>query len=101
MSASTHIEQSNKVLPAESILRFLSDSQYLDPHQPLKKVLRDAVDSTGVCPDAVAQSLRQLQLDAVLSIGRFRRSDLVQLSQGIYQSWRQAVTQGLSASSAG
>jgi len=93
-------ERSGRVLAAETILAFLSDSQYLHPHQSLDQVLREAVDTAGVCPDAIAQSLQWLQLNAAQSLGRLRRTELVQLARSIHRFWRQAVMESQAVPSA-
>ena len=94
-------EPSIKILPAETILSFLSESQYLHPHQPLEEVLQGAADVAGVCPEAIAMTMQRLQLDSSKRIGRLRSSELVQLSRCIYRNWKQAASHGTSLSSTG
>jgi hypothetical protein len=86
-------EQTSKVLPAETILAFLSDHQFLHPHQSLDEVLRGAVDTAGVCPEAIAQAMQKLQLQAGQVVGRLRRSELVQLARSIHRNWKQEISQ--------
>lgn len=94
MSTPMFSDRSGREVSADAILSILSDSQYLHPHKSLGQVLREAVDTGGICPDAIARSMQRLQMDASRSIGRLRRSELVQLARGIYRSWKQAAAEG-------
>ncbi|MCC6423059.1 MAG: hypothetical protein IT447_06225 [Phycisphaerales bacterium] len=96
MSTTPTIEQSSKILPAETILAFLTDNQFLHPHQPLNEVLQQSVQTTGVCPQAIEQTLQKLQLKTDQLIGRLRRSELIQLARGIHRNWKQAMGQASS-----
>jgi len=49
----------------------------------------------AICPDAVAQAVAWLQLDGRQSIGRLRRTELMQVAQSIHRFWRQRPSPGL------
>jgi hypothetical protein len=73
----------------EQILDSLSIRQHLRPHEPLEQSLARLSNGIGVCPGAVNQAVRWLQLDPARPIGRLRRTELMQLSRSIHRFWRQ------------
>lgn len=75
----------------EVILRELTLRQHLTPHRPLGEVVAEVVSRVGACPAAADGAMERLQLDAVQSIGRLRRGELIQLARGMYRLWMQAV----------
>jgi hypothetical protein len=77
----------------KNLLEALSTRQHLNPHEPLADALAHTVDSLGVCPNAIEQSLRWLSLDPATSIGRLRRTELTQLARSIHRFWRQRQPQ--------
>ena len=74
----------------DGVVDLLTTRQYLRPHQPLREVLRAAMDELGCCPRAIERALEWLQVDASRAVGRLRRSELVQLGNSISRFWRQA-----------
>jgi hypothetical protein len=75
----------------ESLLNALSTRQHVRPHEPVGESLSRVGSQLGVCPDAAAQALRWLELDGGKSIGRLRRTELMQLARSIHRFWRQRV----------
>lgn len=74
----------------EALLEALSTRQHLDPHQPVTAALASLVERVGVCPQAVEQAAAWLGIDGTQSIGRLRRTELMQLARSIHRFWRQA-----------
>ena len=77
----------------DSILSELSTRQYLNPHRPLESVLAEAQNQLGFCPAAAQTAMSWLAYDGSRPIGRFRRSELIQLARSIHRYWQQAVEQ--------
>jgi len=75
----------------DAILEFLSSYQHLHPHAPLNDAVGQVIAAVECCPAAAEQAIRWLQLDASASIGRFRRSQIVQLAQSMYRFWGRNV----------
>jgi hypothetical protein len=73
----------------ENLLEILTTRQHLAPHEPVAQALARTVDEMGVCPNATAQALQWLQLDGGTSIGRLRRTELMQLARTVYRFWRE------------
>jgi hypothetical protein len=71
-----------------AICEFLSSYQYLHPHAPIGEAVEQAVAKVECCPEAAEQAIQWLQLDGQASIGRLRRSQVVQLAQSMYRFWR-------------
>lgn len=71
----------------QSLLDALSVRQYLAPHEPTERALARVVDQLGVCPQAVEQGIRWLHLDRLQSVGRLRRTELMQLARAIHRFW--------------
>jgi hypothetical protein len=74
----------------DNLLEMLTTRQYLAPHEPLAQSLASTVDCLSVCPKAVEQALGRLQLDPNQSIGRLRRTELLQLARTVHRFWQQA-----------
>jgi hypothetical protein len=74
---------------ADQILNVLTTQQHLFPHASVRDAMTRLVSQLGVCPDAVQQSIAWLQLDAQQSIGRLRRTELMQLARTIHRVWTQ------------
>ena len=83
--------QSRAVPASDNVVELLTTQQYLRPHQPVREVLRMAMDQLGCCPGAIERALAWLQVDASQPIGRMRRSKLIQLGKSISRFWRQAT----------
>src|SRR5262245_48381150 len=80
--------------PAESsdaLLNGLSTEQHIHPHESVAEALEAARQKIGFCPLAGENALRWLQIDGATTIGRLRRTELMQLSRCIYRFWREAV----------
>lgn len=73
----------------ENLLEILTTRQHLAPHEPVGVALARTVDEIGVCPNATAQALQWLQLDGSTSIGRLRRTELMQLARTVHRYWRE------------
>ena len=73
----------------ENLLSMLTEHQHLHPQESLSASLSRAVEEIGLCPQAVNDSLAWLQLDAGKSIGRLRRTELMQLARTLHRYWLQ------------
>jgi hypothetical protein len=84
----------NQTSPADfdQILNVLTTRQHLSPHAPIQQALARLVDDLGVCPQAIDQSLAWLKVDASKSIGRLRRTELMQLARTIHRVWNQRLS---------
>jgi hypothetical protein len=76
----------------DNLLEALSNRQYLRPHEPVSASLAHAVETLGVCPQAVEQAVGWLQLEPSTPVGRLRRTELTQLARSVYRFWRQRTT---------
>jgi len=74
----------------EGLLQALTDRQHMAPHESVARSLSHVIGELGVCPKAVEQSLGWLQVDPGKSIGRLRRTELMQLARTIHRFWRRA-----------
>jgi hypothetical protein len=77
--------------PSDNVVELLTTQQYLRPHQPLREVLRMAMDHLGCCPRAIERALEWLGVDASHPVGRLRRSELIQLGKSISRFWQRAA----------
>jgi hypothetical protein len=73
-----------------SVIELLTTRQHLRPHQPVRSVLRDVIDGLGCCPVAVERAVEWLRVDPDQSIGRLRRSELIQLGNAVARFWHRA-----------
>jgi hypothetical protein len=73
----------------DTMLEALSTRQHLRPHEPLADALANVRDQLGVCPNAIEAALQWLELDPAKSIGRLRRTELMQLARSMHRFWRQ------------
>jgi hypothetical protein len=76
----------------QSLLDALSTRQHLRPHEPVGEAMANVGAQMEVCPDAAAAALRWLDLDPTRSIGRLRRTELMQLARSVHRFWRQSRT---------
>jgi hypothetical protein len=76
---------------ADDLLGALTTAQYLTPHEPVAQALNRATDALGVCPQAVSHAVKWLGVDPATSIGRLRRTELMQLARSIHRFWRHAT----------
>jgi hypothetical protein len=72
-----------------AILSYLTDRQHVRPHAQVSEVLEETTDQLGCCPEAIARALAWLNLEPTKSIGRLRRSELMQLANAVHRFWRQ------------
>jgi hypothetical protein len=84
-------KKSQPGIDAEAILRELTSRQHLEPHRPLRDVVSDLTDCTGVCPVAAERALTWLGLDGGRAVGRLRRGELSQLARSVHRFWGQAL----------
>src|SRR5687767_11135726 len=75
----------------DDLLNALTAQQYLSPHEPLARALARTADALGVCPDAVSQAVAWLGANPSTSVGRLRRTELMQLARSIHRFWRQTT----------
>ena len=85
----------------DSLLNVLTMRQYLAPHEPLGQSLSHVVGAVGVCAVAVKQAMHWLQLDPDKSIGRLRRTEILQLARTVHRIWRQRPTDVARAATGG
>jgi hypothetical protein len=76
---------------AESILDYLSQQQHVHPHSPVRTVLEHTVVRLGLCRRSAGRSIRWLGVDDSTSIGRLRRTELMQLARCVHRFCRQAA----------
>ena len=81
----------------DNLLNLLTTRQHLAPHEPVSESLSHTVGDLNVCPNAIAQSLERLNLDPAKSIGRLRRTELMQLARTVHRYWRAAQTSSQTA----
>jgi hypothetical protein len=75
----------------DRLTNFLSERQFVEPHQSIDGILRQAVERFGFSPAVIENSLRWLRIDKNLAVGRLRRTELVQLGRTLRQQNRQNV----------
>jgi hypothetical protein len=75
----------------DRIVEVLSEEQFLKPHQSVEQAMAAVVDRLGVCPGAAEEALHSLGVELGMSIGRLRRTELMQLARTVHRFWRQAV----------
>ena len=85
----------------ESLLDVLTTRQHLSPHEPIGQSLEHVVGAVGVCAVAVKQAMTWLGLEPDKSIGRLRRTELLQLARTVHRIWRQQPTDVASAATRG
>ena len=76
---------------AEIICKALASQQHLHPHRALATAVAEAGRIVGFCSGAAEQAIRWLQADPARSIGRMRRTELMQLARSIDRFWQQAT----------
>jgi hypothetical protein len=74
---------------ASAILAFLTSRQHLRPHTPIGEILQQTMQIFGCCPQAIERGMDWLGIEAERPLGRFRRSELVQLANAIFRFWMQ------------
>jgi hypothetical protein len=75
----------------DRIVEVLSEEQFLKPHQSVAGAMAAVVDRLGVCPGAADEAVRSLGVELGTSVGRLRRTELMQLARTVHRFWRQAV----------
>ena len=81
-----------KAVGFDDLLNVLTTRQHLAPHESLKHALTRLISELGVCAQAIEQSLQRLQVDPQQSIGRLRRTEILQLARTIHRVWQQRAT---------
>src|SRR5450432_2734263 len=74
---------------ANAILTYLTARQHLRPLKPIREVLDQTTQAFGCCPAAITRGISWLGIEENRPIGRFRRSELVQLANAIQRFWLQ------------
>src|SRR5262245_28162685 len=74
---------------SDAILRYLTHRQHVHPRQSIKDALNETTDIFGCCPKAIVRGISWLGIDPTRTIGRLRRSELVQLSRAVHRFWMQ------------
>jgi hypothetical protein len=75
----------------DRLVEVLSEEQFLKPHQSVASTMAAVVDRLGVCPGAAEEAVRALGVGLDQSIGRLRRTELMQLARTLHRYWRQSV----------
>jgi|SRR5690348_116674 len=83
---------------SDHILADLSARQHLTPHKSLGVALDESSNRLGFCPNAAQTAVGWLGLDTARALGRFTRTELIQLARSIHRYWWQAVNSHSSAS---
>jgi hypothetical protein len=71
------------------IVAALQRVQFTHPHAFIRSAVESAGRDVGFCPQAARHALAWLGLQADTSIGRLRRSEILQLARSIQRFWRQ------------
>ena len=74
--------------PPDSIVELFTNRQHLHPHLQVREVLEQATAELGCCPIAIERATQWLNLDTTRSIGRLRRSELLQLARSVHRFWQ-------------
>lgn len=74
---------------SDAILTYLTTRQHLRPHARISEILDQTTEAFGCCPAAIARALEWLGIEGDTSIGRLRRSELVQLACAVHRYWMQ------------
>jgi len=77
---------------SDQILADLSMRQHLTPHKSLGTALDESSQRLGFCPNAAQTAIGWLGLDTAKSLGRFTRTELIQLARSIHRYWWQALS---------
>jgi hypothetical protein len=75
---------------SETLLSYFSERQYIKPRQSVADLLREAQDHLGICPVAAGRAVEWLDVDPELSVGRLRRTELIQLARCLHRFHRHA-----------
>jgi hypothetical protein len=67
----------------DALLAYFTERQFLRPHERMGMSLRDGIERLGICPDAVDKCVARLGLDLERPIGRFKSTELKQLSASL------------------
>ena len=76
---------------SDLVLGYLTTQQHLHPHSGIQDVLDASTLELGCCRQAIEQALQWLGVDGARSIGRFRRTELVQLARAVHRFWMQSA----------
>ena len=78
---------------AERLVQALTEQQFLNPHQSVDEGIAAVVIQLGVCPGAARYAIETLRIDPLVSFGRLRRTELMQLGRTMHRLWRQSVVE--------
>jgi hypothetical protein len=74
---------------SDALLAALTTHQHVHPHDAVGHAVHVIGDALGVCPNAAETAMARLQVNAGRSIGRLRRTELIQLARAIHRLWSQ------------
>jgi hypothetical protein len=74
---------------SDALLAALTTHQHVHPHDPVAHAVHVIGEALGVCPNAAEAAMSRLQVDGLRSIGRMRRTELIQLARAIHRLWSQ------------
>lgn len=77
-----------RVVDAETLLDFFTERQYVKPRASVWELLLDAEQRFGVCPAVSRRALTWLELEESRSVGRLRRTELMQLARCLHRFLR-------------
>ena len=78
---------------ADRVVEALTRRQFIRPHQTVGAAVAGVVEELGVCPEAAREAVEFLGVDSGISVGRLRRTELIQLARTVYRMWRQNVVE--------
>lgn len=76
---------------SDRLVEALSREQFLKPHESVEDAVSAIVNQLGVCPGAASAAMDALNVQSGMSVGRVRRTELMQLGRAIHRFWRQVV----------
>jgi hypothetical protein len=84
-------ETQPNTVDSNRILEDLASRQFLRPHATVGEVLSAAAERLGFCRHAATRALRWLEIRPQQTIGRLRRTELIQLAQSVHRFWLHAA----------
>jgi hypothetical protein len=75
----------------QEIVDLLTNRQHLRPHLSVREVMQQATEELGCCPQAIDRAIDWLKVDPNQSIGRLRRSELLQLARSVDRFWHETA----------
>ncbi|HEY7087120.1 MAG TPA: hypothetical protein VH518_03465 [Tepidisphaeraceae bacterium] len=83
---------------SDAILKYLTHRQHIHPRQSIREALDETTELFGCCPEAIVRGITWLGIDPARTIGRLRRSELVQLAKAVHRFWMQNAAATVAAS---